>query len=404
MARAKLDNCPVCRQPLPEFGGWPAWCPACGWGLEPEESATPAPTGIRGWWQHRTDRDEAAELQRLLADPTLLARRHPRSTAIYAAAVGVHLATVLLLAVGAWVMTTGIVTVLKVFAGVVAFGLVVVTFPLHRLRPTGTVGAAVAPATLKVAATVANALGVPPPTRLRVTSYGTPAPPASRRTVTIDADRWEALGYGGRLALLAHELSHHNGHDPRRALPVTIASETLDGWLFLLRPDPRTAGRRARRAARGGWVGVAPGTAAGLSELLLPVVIAPLYASVLAAGWVLREGGTLAGLRAELYADAVAARAGGDVTELIDGELAEAAAGGNAINPLVGLPAIERERRRRVAVAAGTRVDAMHPTYAARLEMLAAAAGPAQQAPVFVDAADLDAMSRELVALRRPNE
>jgi hypothetical protein len=367
--------------------------------LESEETAVPAPTGIRGWWKRRTDRDEATELRRLLDDPTLLARRHPRSTAIYAAAVGVHLATLLLIAVGAWVMTTGIVTVLKVFAGVVAFGLVVVTFPLHRLRPTGTVGASAAPATLKLAATVANALGVPAPTRLQVTSRGKPAPPTARRIVTIDVDRWAALGYGGRLALLAHELSHHNGHDPRRALTVTIASETLDGWLFLLRPDPRAAGRRARRAARGGWVGVAPGTAAGLSELLLPVVIAPLYASVLAAGWVLREGGTLAGLRAELYADALAARAGGDVAELIDGELAAAAAGKPA-TPLADLPATERERRRRLAVATAARLDGMHPTYAMRLEMRAAVRDEPSTGRVAIGLADMDAMTRELVALR----
>jgi hypothetical protein len=345
-------------------------------------------------------------LQRLLADPTLLAERHPRRTTIYAAAVGVHAISLAVLAAGAWVMTTDIVTVLKIGAGVVAVGLVAVAVPLHRVRPPRGMDSREAQTTLAVVAEIAGSVGVPAPKRVVAASYEQRrSPSASRRTLVVDVTLWSTLAGPGRIALLAHELAHGNGHDPRRAPLVLTASETLDGWLALLRPDPRSAGRRARRVARAGWVGVAPSTALSISELLLPVALAPLYAAVLALGWVLREGATVAGLRAELYADVLAAVAAGSdgVDDLIDGELAEAAAGSRRPIPLSALPALERERRRRIAMATGTRVDGMHPTYGDRLAMLAALrARPSidqpPRRPATVRAADLDAASRELDA------
>jgi hypothetical protein len=404
VARAKLDTCPVCQRSLPDFGGWPAWCPECGWGLEPDApTATHTPTGLAGWWQRRITGAQDAELRRLLADPALLPRRHPRSAAVLAAAVGVHLVTLALLAAGAWVMTTGIVTVLKVFAGILAFGLVLVTFPLHRLRPSGAAKRDAAPTTLAVAATLAKAVGVRAPVRVRATSYADPPGAAPGRVLNVDVDRWQVLGPRGQVALLAHELAHHNGHDPNRTLVVALAAETLDGWLALLRPDPHARRRRKRRVRVYGATveGPAPNLHMAWTEFLLPIFVSPVYAVVVGLGWVLREFGGAAGLRAELYADALAAGVGGDVTELIDGELAEAAAAaGNTTTPLASLPDVERERRRRLAVAAGTRVDASHPTYAARLEMLAAAPESSRQAPVAVSTADLDAITRELLALR----
>jgi Zn-dependent protease with chaperone function len=408
VARATLDSCPVCQRPLPDFRGWPAWCPACGWGLDPD-TPTVAHTlaGLAGWWQRRMAGAQDAELRRLLADPALLARRHPRSAAVLAAAVGVHLVTLALLAAGVSVMTTGIVPVLKVFAGILAFGLVAVTFPLHRLRPSGAAKRGAAPATLAVAATLAKAVGVRAPARVRATSYADPPSAAPGRVLNVDVDRWELLGTRGRVALLAHELAHHNGHDPNRTLLVALAAETLDGWLALLRPDPHARRRRKRRVRVYGATidAPAPNLHMAWTEFLLPIVVSPVYAVVVGLGWVLREFGSAAGLRAELYADALAAKVGGDVTELVDGELAEAAAAaGNTATPLAALPDAERERRRRLAVAAGTRFDASHPTYAARLEMLAAAPESSREAPVAVSDADLDAITRELVALRRPNE
>lgn len=425
MARARQETCPVCGRSLPDFGDWPAWCAECGWGLDPAElqPAVPA-SGLAAWWQRRTANTEAAELQRLVADPALLARRHPSAVGIYAAAAGIHLVTLALLAAGVFVMTTSVVTVLKVFAGIVAFGLVAVTFPLHRLRPARAARSDAAPTSLAVAATVAKAVGVAAPKRLRVTSSGRAEPATSGRVLTLDADRWRVLGAPGRIALLAHELAHHNGHDPRRTMLASIASETLDGWLTLLRPDPRAAGRRKHR--RRSLRSLALATPAppptpretearnaaqsqrlGMTEWMLLVAISPIFGLVLGFGWQLRERGQLAGLRAELYADALAAGTGGShgveyVTELIDGELAELAAAGRTPVPLAELPAAERERRRRIAVATGSRVDEVHPTFAARLQMLAALATP--QSSVGVSGADLEAMTRELVALAPPEE
>lgn len=409
MARAKLENCPACGRSLPDFGGWPAWCRECGWGLDPDELRPAVPSSrLAAWWQRRNGAAEAAELKRLLADPALLPRAHSRRTTIYAAAVAVHLVTLALLAAGVWVMTTHIVTVLKVFAGVVTFGLVAITFPMHRLRPPTAATRTGVPATLTVAAAVARAVGVAAPKRVRVTSYGRPEPPTSSRVVTVDVDRWRRLDYGGRIALLAHELAHHNRHDPRRTMLVTLASETLDGWLALLRPDPRSARRRAGRASRRSPTGITPGARiAGLSELVLPIAIAPIYGIVLAIGWVLRESGSAAGLRAELYADALAAGTGGThgierVTQLIDGELAESISHGHALTSVADLPEAERERRRRIAVGTGGRIDPMHPTFAARLQMLAAI--PTPQSQLYVNASDIDTMSRELAALAPPKE
>ena len=415
MARAQITTCPHCHRSLPDFSGWPAWCSECGWGLDSGEQAAGASSRFERWWQRRRAGTEQAELQRLLADPALLARGHPRSTAIYAAAIAVHLVTLALLAAGAWVIATDIVTVLKVGAAIIILGLVTITFPIYRLRPPTGAKRADAPSTLQVAAAVAESVGVRAPTRVRVTSYNEVAPPTSARVLTIDTVCWRVLDGPGRIALLAHERAHHNGRDPRRTMLVTLASETLDGWLALLRPDPRTVARRQSRTriwrARGGR---GPASGRGivvLSELILPIVIAPIYAVVLALGFVLRRGGAAAGLRAELYADALAAEAGGaggirGVRELIDGELAEVAVAGDPTTPVADLPELERERRRRVAIATASRIDGMHPTFAARLEMLAAIESRplAGRPSIGVSSADLEAMTRELVALSRPNE
>jgi hypothetical protein len=66
--------------------------------------------------------------------------------------------------------------------------------------------------------------------------------------------------------------------------------------------------------------------------------------------------------------------------------------------PLADVPAIERERRRRVAIAAGTRLNDLHPTYADRLAMLAVPQATPVDRRVNVSAADLEAVTRELDA------
>jgi hypothetical protein len=403
VARARVDTCPVCRRSLPDFGGWPAWCPDCGWGLTSAEPAGAWPSRFARWWRARTLAAEQKELRRLLADPALLGRPHPRRTAIFAAAAAVHLVTLLLLATGAWIMTTGIVVVVKIGAGIVLFGLVAITFPMYRLRPRIGRRPADTPATLAVAATVTQSLGLPPAKRVHVASLQRPVRAESPRLLTIDVDRWHTVDAPGRIALLAHASAHRAGHDPRRTLLVITAAETLNGWLALLRPDPRTVARRRSRVR-----GVERPTAARphpyagirLAELILPLAIAPIYAAVLAMGWVLREGGAVAGMRAELHADALAAQAGGaaGIDALIDGELAELSAGGNMPAPLADVPAIERERRRRVAIAAGTRLNDLHPTYADRLAMLAVPQATPVDRRVNVSAADLEAVTRELDA------
>lgn len=401
MARARLETCPACRRSLPDFGDWPAWCPECGWGISSDDTSATDTSRFKRWWRRRTDAAEQSELQRLLANPALLPRPHPRRFAIYAAAAAVHLTTLAILATGAWIMTTGVVGVIKIGAGIVIFGLIFITFPMYRLRPSKAARKADAPTTLAVAATVAAAVGVAAPDRARARSNGQPLPPTSGRVLTVDLDRWQGLDAPGRIALLAHERAHHNGHDPRRSMLVILASETLDGWVALLRQDPRTAARRQNRTppfrARAAGPPMGRGLV-GLSELLIPLVIAPVYVIVFVLRWVLRESGVVAGLRAELYADALAVEISGLYgTTYVDGLI-----GGT----LGGVPDLERERRRRLAVMAGRRSGPMHPTYAARLEMLAALAQrpSAPRTPVAISSADLEAMTRELVALSTPNE
>lgn len=400
MARARIENCPACRQPLPDFGDWPAWCPACGWGVTGDDQPGADTSRFARWWRRRRDSAERSELNRLLADPALLSRPHPRRFSIYAAAAAVHLTTLLIVATGVWIMFTGVVGVLKIGAGIVLFGLAFITFPVHRLRPSTARRSADAPTALAVGATVAAAVGVAAPDRIRIATQDRPLPPMSGRVLTVDVNRWQGLDSAGRVALLAHERAHHNGHDPRRAMLVILAAETLDGWVALLRQDPRTVARRQNRTPvfRTGSAGTTRARGlVGLSELVLPLVLAPVYVVVLSLGWVLREGGVVAGLRAELYADALAAEISGlYATEYVDGLI-----GGT----LGGVPDLERERRRRLAVMTGTRSDAMHPTYAARLEMLAAVQRrpSAQRTPVAISSADLDATTRELAGLDTPN-
>ena len=106
---------------------------------------------------------------------------------------------------------------------------------------------------------------------------------------------WQVLDGDERLALLGHELGHQVNGDTTQGVLVATAHRSLHEWRVLFYPST------ARRPARGSG-------AAGLAQLLLPVILLPFYLLMTGLqmfyGWLQIH----VSLRAEFLADDIAAQ------------------------------------------------------------------------------------------------
>ena len=308
-------TCPQCGAPLVEAGGWPAWCEACDWGVDPEPPEHHASPLMR-WWQRRLDAAVHAERSSAMSRRDDVGRRHRLVPVVFAAAVAMHLVTIGLVVATVVAAMSGIALVLKIVIGAVCIGIALVVaprpWPRHRTPPGWS--RSDAPQLFALLDAVAASVGGQSPALVVVTDAvaTTLVGRGRRRTLSVGLPLWRALTPDERVAMLAHHLSTASSRDIRRSAVVSTARRSLDDWLTLSRPsemEQRVAARRRRRL---------PGRFSSdfrLSDALIPIGLAPFYLVVLGIGAVLRLAGLRCGHRAVYAADTAAASVvGSDAT------------------------------------------------------------------------------------------
>jgi hypothetical protein len=194
-------------------------------------------------------------------------------------ALAVHLLTAGLVLMVALIWLTGMSTVLRIVATAVLSGVAWVVAPVHRRRRGQPVDVGAAPALWREIGAIAAALGRPAPTRVELTAELTAgsAGGVRRSVLHLPALRWLMLPPPAAYALLAQAVATAAEAPVDRRWLVTAARASLAEWRFLLLPGsaqpPRTlrtlAGRRP------------PRTRPPITDLLLPVILAPLTLVVL---------------------------------------------------------------------------------------------------------------------------
>ena len=113
--------------------------------------------------------------------------------------------------------------------------------------------------------------------------------------LTLGAPLWQILDGDERLALLGHELGHQVNGDATQGVLVTTARRSLHEWCLLFYPSTGPGPRIV-------------GGAAGLAQLLLPVILFPFYLLMTGlqrfSSWLQVH----VALRAEFLADDIAAQ------------------------------------------------------------------------------------------------
>jgi Zn-dependent protease with chaperone function len=364
--------------------GWAVWCPACDWGL-PAKGGEPAGRWA-AWRARRMHARVAANHERLRRSDLRADGGAGRVAGVLA--VAVHLTTVMSATLAVWVWTTGMLLGLKIFVSPLLAGIAWEVRPrLWRPPLDGALTPATAPAAFALVATVAEAAGARPPDRIVISdefnaAYGR-AGLRGQRVLVIGLPLWNALTDQQRLAVLGHECAHDVNRDLRSGLLVGTAISTLRRWAWLLYPDRRLGRDRAWAAAGG------PSSAlVMLAEFLVPLILLPLSGTVGLLTLGLHRIAARSGQRAEYRADELAAAVAG--TDATTGLLEQFLAAGASVrtmrtalnaNPnadiwekqralLANIPAIQRERWRRIAGREQHRTDASHPPTLLRQDML----------------------------------
>lgn len=327
-------------------------------------------------------------------------------------AVLVHLTTLVLVAAGVLVWTTGTFVLVKVIVTVLVATIAWELRPRrHRPKLTHALTRDQAPHAFAVLDAVARVTAAHPPDVIVPTgdfnaSYSG-AGLRGPRVLTIGLPLWNALDDRERLALLGHECGHDVNGDVRAGFVVGTAMNALALWAWLLRPDGRATRRTHARPRTSGDLFT-------FAEFLVPVILLPLTTVVGLLALGLGRLAALSGQRAEYRADELSAITAGtdaavsllDQTLLADLALTSISAAlrsdRNAdIWPsqrafLASVPASQRERLRRAAARDSHRTDASHPPTLLRQDMLTAR--PAQNPRLQPDADLLRAMTDELFA------
>ena len=250
-------------------------CHALGRADEPDRQTEQVLERVRERWRQWVDATIRREHSSALADARHLTRRHPAEGVAWSAALAVHLMTAGLIALAVLVGVSQAATLVKVIAIVL---LVAVAAVLVRLgkphRPPGWTRSQ-APALFAVVDQIAAAVGAPPPARILAThELNTRVMGHRPRAVlAIGLPGWAAMPPAGRVALVAHALAAGSDGGVGRSPVVTAALASLQEWRYLLQPNPQAARRRPRRRRAGGR----SASNLGIADLVLPVVLAPIY-------------------------------------------------------------------------------------------------------------------------------
>ena len=373
--------CPECDARVPVVPGYPDWCDACGWNLQPPPALDP-PKGRFGHIAEAVGRRSGDRMARdLLATRKLEPHWTPAKCVAYAVAAAVHLLSLALIAGGLAGIVLDFPNALTILLGTTMVGIGWLMRPRlprldeddgHPLDPART------PALHELVAAVARALDRPPPDLIVVDAswnagwgqFGL----RRRRVLLLGLPLLAALEPQERVAVIGHELGHDRNGDARRSLLVGSAVAGLGRLVELLRPledegDLAESGLGPVAWLTGGvmWLVSRPVDAVLWLEavlLLRDMQRAEYLADALAA----RVAGTPAAIALEerlllastfMLAVQQAAHADADVDVL-----------GHATDALRAVPDRERERRRRVARLEHVRLNDTHPPTGMRIAML----------------------------------
>lgn len=308
-----------------------------------------------------------------------------RMAAIVLLTAPVHLATPAALVGAVWVARDGAPPLSFFFAAALVLG-AIGSWPGRASpdEPVATYGRSDAPATFGILDRVCQQLEAPRLQRLHVTSGSTAqvfwTPWRHRPALSVGALLWASLSDQGRVAVLAHEISHLVRPELRLARLSGRAQTILEEWRQI------TGGQRSRR------VGDEDDGRRFLTTVTT-VLLAP--ARWIAIGWSrslqrLQAPVTARGeMRADRDATAVAgAGAVHEVWDLSHGAATWETALSRGLSQRADLavtlrsaaaavPAQRQADRRRVSAEAGHRVDDAHPATALRRELLSRASGSA---------------------------
>jgi Zn-dependent protease with chaperone function len=325
---------------------------------------------------------------------------------VHAVTLGVLVGSVLLVVDGVWVLW---------IVALLGFGVVWQLRPRLGRRPKkGWYRRDDLPRLFAVLDRVGGAIGASPPKAVRMdTAFNASTMRLGLRhepALILGAPLWQALDGEERLALLGHELGHQVNGDAARGVLVATARRSLREWRVLFYPS--TSGMRPTRGIM------------GLSQLLVPVVLFPIYLLVTGLERFYARIQVHVSLRAEFLADEMAARvASTDAAVRLIRKLsaassvashigrAKAARGGSwqPVTPQEGfalwqglqqyvatIPETEFVRQERVSQFRGTAVDASHPANYLRSALLQER--PGHEAAVTVSDEEWEAVDSELTA------
>jgi heat shock protein HtpX len=420
--------CPACATALVRVGDAAPWCPACQWGLALfEPGYHPGGVGVRvvdRWLYRRAYRRTLAHFAAAAGRPAARPGWGPARAAAAGIALLVHAASVACLVAGVWLGAQnfpGLPLVPAVL--LVAAGAGLWPRPPRLDRNLTRLDRGQAPALHALVDRVAAAVGAPAP-QVICLSDGFAADAGRhgwrlRRHLVLGVPLLAVLPAQQRVALLGHQLGHFVDRDPARDRLIGPVDGTLAGVAAALTPgadrtlravqDPRVL------AAAAGTRGVAVSPTQGLVWLIeligrpvtLVLRVPVLLLRVLLA--VLMRADTH---RAEYFADALAARAGGSAAAAgaLDVQLfaepvltrlgSHVRAGGTVPDwPAVAAQVLargepQRAQRRQLSVRRQVSAFPGHPPLGLRAQLVESR--PPQDAAVTLEPADSLRLDAEL--------
>jgi Zn-dependent protease with chaperone function len=390
--------------------GYVTWCDQCGWNLSPPKPRASGATRLDRLYARAGRRLGDRLVAELLAAEQLEPRLTPVRAGAYGLAAFVHFLAVAFLVGGAALIVLTFFNVFGLVIGVVLIGLAVSMRPRFGSPPDeGIVARDKAPALFAIVDEVARSLEVARVDVLAVdrrfnASWATVGL-RRRRVLVLGLPLLTILEPQERVALLAHELAHGRNGDSTRGLFVGSAVRGLSECYYVVGPEDLSGVRE--------W-----GDFAFLERIvnvLLWILSRPVLGLLLLELHLLLRDSQ----RAEFLADALAARVAGTdaaigleekvllestVWQAVQHSSRERSAPADLFEQLagaaVGVPARERERRRRVARLEEARLDETHPPSAHRIRLLEER--PHLGPQVVLDSVASAAIDSEL-APRRPD-
>jgi len=404
----RTQACPDCGSQINYNPGFPLWCPACNWNLDPQPA--------RPRRDARRIAEKAADhlARRLYAQVRVRPPRgrcgHLTRLLTWSLAFFVHLLTAAMAAGAVLVIVPGFgfVVPVRVLGAVLlgGFALYVQPFRRRKRQQYAAIGRADAPALFALVDEVAHAIGGPAVDTIVWTaafnaSYFKLS--ARRPAIAIGLTLWSILEPQERVALLGHELGHRVNGDLRRTAFVGRAIASVRRWRLLLEP-----GSRSKRPVASGF-GFGPVVWA---ELLVPLILIPLALLIGTFGNGMKLIADRQGQRSEYYADELSAATAGTgaavslLNKMLIGDLCQYfmlytlkhrpdTNVWQAVRAFAeSVPEAEWQRRSRLAARSLQRVDTSHPPTQLRASMLRDR--PAREPSVVLDSGRAATIEAEL--------